>query len=158
MRVVVTNRDRSNLSIAILKSVICCIEISKRRNPIDHLHIEKNVSVKVGDTGFPLAVSAACAGCVDVLVSDRLGVICEHVQAADIKDLIKLCGSSLILWARNGGGQLGTSRLIGEVRLLRSSQVRGGGDGANSRQTSRSSQLKAGAEYSSHCVNLEGGF
>lgn len=136
MGVVVTDRNRSNLSIARFKSVICRIEISKRQNSIDHLHIEKNVSVKVGDTGFPLAVSPACAGCVDVLVSDGLGVIREHVQAADIKDLIKLCSSSLVLWARYGGDQLGTSRLIREVRFLRSSQVRGGGDGANSRQTS----------------------
>jgi hypothetical protein len=73
---------------------------------------------------------------MDILISNGLGVISEHVQAADIKDLVELFSSRLVLWARDGRGQLRSSRLIGEVRPLRSSKVSCGGDCADSWETS----------------------
>ena len=74
------------------------------------------------------------APCNNILVTGGLGVVSEHVQAAHIEHLVQLSSGLLVVWARNIRGHLGSSRLIGEVRLLCSSEMRGGGDGPGSRE------------------------
>lgn len=91
---------------------------------------------------------------VNLLVTVGLVVISEHVQAAHIEDLVELLSSSLVVGARNGRGQLGSRRLIGEIRLLRSAHVRSSGESADGRQARRRAEPQAGAEDGSHCDEL----
>ena len=87
----------------------------------------------------------------NLLVTGGLGVVGEHVQAANIEDLVQLLGSGFVVGAGDGRGQLGSGRLIGEERLLRSAQVRSSGEGADGRQARRRAKLQAGAEEGGHC-------
>lgn len=91
---------------------------------------------------------------VDLLVTVGLVVVREHVQAADVKDLVELRSSRLVVGARNGRGQLGSGWLIGEIRLLRSAHVRSSGEGADGRQARRRAKSQAGTEDGSHCDEL----
>lgn len=98
-------------------------------------------------------------GCgVSILVSNRLVVVSQHVQAAHIKDLIQLRGSRLVLGARERRGRDGgSSGLIGEVRLVRTQGGRGR-ERTSSWQARNAAQLRALAENSGHCewVNVGG--
>lgn len=86
----------------------------------------------------------------DILVTNRLGIISEHVQASHVKDLVQFSCGSLVLRARDGGGQLGTSGLISKEGLRRRAKVRGGADGAGSRHARHRAQSEAGASNGGH--------
>ena len=100
------------------------------------LHIKEQVSIEIGNAIINVSYQAPLqtARRNNILVTSGLGVVSEHVQAAHIKHLIQLSSGLLVVWARNIRGHLGSSRLIGEVRLLCSSEMRGGGDGPGSRE------------------------
>lgn len=86
-----------------------------------------------------------------VLVTDGGIVVSEHVQGANIEDLIELGGGGLVLGAGDSGGDGGSSGLVGEVRLLGRTETSGGGESTSSGHTSRGAQFWAATEDGGHC-------
>ena len=114
------------------------------------LHIKEQVSIEIGNAiinvSYQVPISLRTARHNNILVTGGLGVVSEHVQAAHIEHLVQLSSGLLVVWARNIRGQLGSSGLIGEVRLLCSSEMRGGGDSTSSRETCEGTQPEAGTK------------
>lgn len=86
-----------------------------------------------------------------LLVTNGLVVVSQHVQAANVEDLIKLGGSGLVLGAGDSARDRGSGRLIGEVRLLGSPERGSGRERAGSREASGRAQPCAGTENRGHC-------
>lgn len=148
MRVVVANRNRGNLGITAIMRTMLTQEY--RVNGVTYT----SRSTLPSRSAMLVHVSYLPAGMrgIRILVSKGLRVVGKHVQAADIKDLVQFGGSRLVLRPRDGGRDLGSCRLIGEVGLLRSSQVGGGRDGASEGETGRRAQPEARADERCHCL------
>lgn len=89
-------------------------------------HIQQLVAIKVGNTRGGVSLTVAKWTGELILVSNGLGVVGQHVHAADIKHLVKLRGGGLVLGAGDGRGDGGSGGLIGEVRLLRCAKASSG--------------------------------
>jgi hypothetical protein len=86
-----------------------------------------------------------------LLVTNGLVVVSQHVQAANVEDLIELGGSSLVLGAGDSARDRGSGRLIGKVRLLGSPERGSGRERPGSREASGRAQPCAGTENRGHC-------
>lgn len=86
-----------------------------------------------------------------VLVTNGAVVVSEHVQRANIEDLIELSSCGLVLRAGDSSRDSGSSGLIREVRLLGRTEASSGGESTSSGHTSRSAQLGAATEDGGHC-------
>lgn len=134
--VVVANRNGGNLSIARQHS-------NKRMFGFEGTTMTYTSSNTFPSRSAMLRIMLATtrtriADQMNVLVTNRLSIISQHVQAADIKDFVQLGSGSLVLGSRNRGDHLRSAGLIGEVRLRSCSEVRGGGERAGCDREARS--------------------
>lgn len=88
----------------------------------------------------------------DVLVANGSLIVCKHVQAPGVKDLVELGGGSLVIWTGNGSLDSWRRWFILEVGLIRgsSSEERSGAEATLSGDAG-SPQASARSENRCHC-------
>jgi hypothetical protein len=99
-----------------------------------------------------MSAAAGQPGGIDILVSNGLGVVGEHIQAPSVEDLVQLLSSLLVAGPREPGHHLWSCGLIGEVGLFRRSPRRGGRDAAGDLDAGCRAQPEAWTDKGCHCA------
>lgn len=153
--VVVSHRDRGNLGIAVDVSLYC----HKRRPQLitytSRSTFPSRSAMLLQVSSYLIPTPHLLSGVRRyILVTNRLGVVRQHVQASNIKNLIQFGDGLLVVGTGDLRLNLGTGGFIGE-EWLRDSQMSGGAERAKGRDTNRRAQARgARAENGSHLENV----